>query len=187
MSINSRGRLDAPVGRVSRALIYRILDANFNRSREGLRVCEEVARFVLNDKSLTRQLKTCRHRVSDVWKKMLRQDAAILRSRDVRADVGRGPSAIEDRREDFRSLFAANSQRAKESLRALEETVKLVRPEHAKTFKKARFRVYAIEKRTLPKLEALCDYLSRISRRPVTGRTGTRSRARRRGRRTASR
>ena len=40
---------------------HRILDANFNRSREALRVMEEFARFVLDDSSLTQALKSARH------------------------------------------------------------------------------------------------------------------------------
>ncbi len=167
--------------------IYRILDANFNRSREGLRVCEEVVRFALDEKKLTRQLKTCRHAVSGVWKRMLKTDAGILASRDVRGDVGRGESRLERAREDFKSLFAANSQRVKESLRALEETVKLLGNEYAGTFKKARFRVYAIEKRVLPKLEALRDHVSGVRGRKPARRTRARGRARRRGRRPAAR
>jgi thiamine-phosphate pyrophosphorylase len=37
------------------------MDANFNRSREALRVMEEFARFVLDDPALTAALKTARH------------------------------------------------------------------------------------------------------------------------------
>ncbi len=41
--------------------ILRILDANFNRAREALRVMEEYARFVLDDASLTEAMKCARH------------------------------------------------------------------------------------------------------------------------------
>lgn len=41
--------------------IFRILDANFNRSREALRVMEEYARFVLDDAALTEAIKQARH------------------------------------------------------------------------------------------------------------------------------
>ena len=33
--------------------IYRILDANFNRAREALRVAEDCGRFALNDPAIT--------------------------------------------------------------------------------------------------------------------------------------
>ena len=71
--------------------VYRILDANFNRSREGLRVCEEVARFVLESAALTRELKKCRHDVTRVWKKLFNENSELLASRDVRRDVGKAP------------------------------------------------------------------------------------------------
>ena len=41
--------------------LYRIIDANFNRSKEGLRVCEDMARFVWDDKILSVALKNIRH------------------------------------------------------------------------------------------------------------------------------
>ncbi len=39
----------------------RIIDANLNRLGEGLRLLEEIARFMLDDAALTQQLKTMRH------------------------------------------------------------------------------------------------------------------------------
>ena len=44
--------------------LLRIVDANLNRSREGLRVCEEVVRFALEDARLTSEFKTLRHKIS---------------------------------------------------------------------------------------------------------------------------
>ena len=38
--------------------LLRLIDANLNRSREGIRVCEDIARFVLNDKRITRSFKS---------------------------------------------------------------------------------------------------------------------------------
>ena len=43
--------------------LARILDASANRAREGFRVVEDYARFVLDDPMLTRRLKDCRHRL----------------------------------------------------------------------------------------------------------------------------
>ena len=37
----------------------RIIDANLNRIGEGLRLLEDLARLLLNDVSLTQQLKIC--------------------------------------------------------------------------------------------------------------------------------
>ena len=46
--------------------IYRVIDVNLNRSREGLRVCEEVARFILNNKSITARFKALRHDIQRI-------------------------------------------------------------------------------------------------------------------------
>ena len=43
--------------------ILRIIDANANRLREALRVCEDIARFILSDKRATQEFKSLRHRV----------------------------------------------------------------------------------------------------------------------------
>jgi len=140
---------------VKRSEVLRILDANFNRSREGLRVCEEIARFVLEHKSLTADLKKARHDVSDSIKKLPLSITELVSARNVRSDVGRHPSKLENRRRDSLALFLANAERVKESLRVLEETAKLLDEGISARFKKVRFKVYGIEKRALPKLEAL--------------------------------
>ena len=41
--------------------VRRIIDANLNRAREGLRAVEEYARFVVEDAAATERLKTLRH------------------------------------------------------------------------------------------------------------------------------
>ena len=48
----------------------RIVDANLNRSTEGLRVLEDVARFVLNDATLSQQLRTIRHNLADAGRSL---------------------------------------------------------------------------------------------------------------------
>lgn len=138
--------------------VLRILDANFNRSREGLRVCEEIARFVLRDKSLTSDLKKARHAISDCTKKLPVSLTELVASRNVRSDFGKKPSPLEKKRRDALELFLANAERAKESLRALEETSKFVDSRVFEKFKKIRFKVYAIEKKALPKLESICNH-----------------------------
>ncbi|MHC4286883.1 MAG: thiamine phosphate synthase, partial [Planctomycetota bacterium] len=40
-------------------VLYRIIDANFNRGREALRVMEEYCRFGLNNPTLSAQAKQC--------------------------------------------------------------------------------------------------------------------------------
>ncbi|MHC4087152.1 MAG: thiamine phosphate synthase, partial [Planctomycetota bacterium] len=41
--------------------VYRIIDANFNRSREAIRVVEDYCRFALNSVLLTERAKQFRH------------------------------------------------------------------------------------------------------------------------------
>ena len=47
-------------------LVYRVLDANYNRAVEGLRVVEEFARFVISDPRITSELKQLRHQLGVV-------------------------------------------------------------------------------------------------------------------------
>ncbi len=135
--------------------VLRILDANFNRSREGLRVCEEIARFILEDKVITKDLKRARHGISACIKKMSIAYSKLVTARDTDSDVGKMSSLLERERRSAFDLFVANAQRAKESLRVLEEMLKFVSGGSSGSIKKIRFRVYAIEKKALPRLEAL--------------------------------
>lgn len=159
----------------------RILDANFNRAREGLRVCEELSRFILNERGLTRRLKAVRHRLGDELRSGVFEPAALARARDCRGDVGRRYDSLESRRNGLVSVFIANIERVKESLRVLEEISKTVDPRAPARFKSMRFTVYAIEKTGLRQLEALRDYdvadgSGRAGARPPGG--GRRSRCR---------
>ena len=136
--------------------ILRIIDANLNRSREGLRVCEEITRFILNSKSLTDELKTVRHKVTIAGKEISANKDYVIDSRDSLSDVGR---KIKDnrltRRADCADVFAANIQRVKESLRVLEEFSKLLNKKTPARFSALRFRVYDIEKRSIKKIKAI--------------------------------
>ena len=63
----------------------RIIDANLNRIGEGLRLLEDTARLLLNDASLTQQLKTMRHElVTGDWS----FNKQLLQARDSEGDVG---------------------------------------------------------------------------------------------------
>ena len=130
--------------------ISRIIDANFNRSREGLRVCEEVARFVWNSAALTKELKSVRHSITDILKKVCAPSKILFATRNVRSDVGRKERAkSEMRRLDYTDIFSANIERAKESLRVLEEFFKLIDKNDSIKFTKLRFKIYEIEKKAL--------------------------------------
>ena len=133
--------------------VFRIIDANFNRSREGLRVCEEVTRFIWNSATLTKDLKAARHSITDILKNAPASSKILFESRNVRSDVGRKERRkSEMRRLGYSDIFSANIERAKESLRVLEEFFKLIDKNDSAKFTKLRFKVYEIEKKALPHL-----------------------------------
>ncbi len=120
--------------------VYRILDANLDRAREGLRIIEEWCRFGLNNTSMAEECKK------------MRQDLAMLHSWEIRqarntpADVGTELShPQEENRESIDSLLSANFARVQEALRVLEEYGKLVAKEMGSSCKKLRYRVYTLE------------------------------------------
>jgi len=138
--------------------ILRIVDANFNRSREGLRVCEEIARFVLNSRQLTDECKSVRHGITSVVKDLASRGLNLSQYRDVEGDVGKC-SAIrsEMSRISYADIFAANAERVKESLRVLEEFLKIIDKDRSPSCSRLRFRVYAIEKKAMKKLVSFSD------------------------------
>lgn len=127
--------------------IYRILDANFNRAKEGLRVCEEIARFALNDKKLTLLLRQLRYQVSGVVKKLPVSYAELLSQRNTKGDLGKKfyPKR-EGERVNYKNIFLINIQRVKEALRVLEEFTAFLDKKTPPKFQNLRFKVYNLEK-----------------------------------------
>lgn len=123
--------------------LLRVVDANLNRLKEGLRVIEDIARYVHNDKKLSTSLKNLRHqcRVEPLDK--------LLASRDSINDVLRPTMQSEMNRTDLRSILIANYKRGQESSRVLEELYKIVEPELSETFKQIRYELYSLEKENL--------------------------------------
>ena len=139
--------------------LLRIVDANLNRSQEGLRVCEDIARFILNDKRLTPSFKTLRQSIGVLAKQIYKsKKLTLLKSRNVKMDIGRKTSFREGKRKNIGDIFFANAERAKESLRVLEEITKLLGGKTPERFKKIRFRLYELEKKSRIKLDALLHY-----------------------------
>lgn len=131
--------------------IYRVIDANLNRLREGLRVCEDTARFILSDESLAKRIKRLRHYASSAISGSKQDLKNIVKYRDSDADFGKSPQALEKKRKNISDVFIANFQRAKEAARVLEEFTKLINAKISDRFKKIRFRLYSLEKETLKK------------------------------------
>jgi len=127
--------------------IYRIIDANLNRAREGIRVAEEVARLYFDDAKLSSQFKSLRHQLTRVAKNSFEEDK-LLSFRDSQKDVGADSmGALEKKRADLESIVYANLRRSQEAVRVLEEFGKLTREESAPSFKKIRFRLYMLEQK----------------------------------------
>lgn len=129
--------------------MLRLVDANLNRAREGLRLLEDVARFVLNDAALSQRLKNLRHQLAQATAQL---QLPLLTARDTAADVGIGmrPSS-EMGRPDLAALVSANARRVEESLRVLEEATRSPGFEGVdwQIFQAARFAIYDIEKQLL--------------------------------------
>ncbi len=130
--------------------IHRVIDANYNRAKEGLRVCEDVCRFVKDDPKATARFKKLRHDLTAAVAIFGLKDIAA--SRDIIRDVGRKTIAAESCRNSVGDIFYANAQRVKESLRVLEEFAKLKDAAVASGLKKLRYTVYEIEKNALKRM-----------------------------------
>jgi thiamine-phosphate pyrophosphorylase len=123
--------------------LFRVIDANLNRLKEGIRVIEDVARYLQNDKATASRLKTLRHqsRIDDLKN--------LLASRDSENDVLRPTVESEMNRESLQSILVANYKRAQESSRVLEEMYKIIDPALSENFKQIRYELYTLEKEHL--------------------------------------
>jgi thiamine-phosphate pyrophosphorylase len=120
--------------------LYRILDANLDRAREGLRVIEEWCRFGLNHSQLTEQ---CKH---------LRQELATWHTPELRAarNTPEDPGTElthpqEETRDSIEQVLQVNFCRMEEALRVLEEYGKVYKPNMAAAVKQIRYQVYTLE------------------------------------------
>jgi len=141
----------------------RIVDANLNRIGEGLRLLEDVARLLLNDATLTQQLKTMRHKLVTSDRSFNQQ---LLQARNSEGDIGIDIKAPgQERQRELPIMVVANARRVQESLRVMEELAKI--PDtmlklDSEKFKQARFNLYTIERTLLSKL-ARQDKTKRIT------------------------
>ncbi len=134
--------------RIGETNIHRLLDANFNRSLEALRVCEDICRFIFAQPRWTRAYKNARHALRAIELTIYARVQKIA-ARNIREDVGRKSGGFEFRRRHVKDIFWANSQRLKESLRVLEEFAKLFDVTAAQKIKTLRYRIYDLEKKVV--------------------------------------
>jgi thiamine-phosphate pyrophosphorylase len=120
--------------------VERLLDANLDRAREGLRVLEDWCRFVLNRQDLVVRLKDLRQRLGQHHKdsyKMARQAATD-------EATGLAHPAQKDRI-DLLKVVAANAGRVQEALRVLEEFGRNLDPPLAEEAARIRYLLYDLE------------------------------------------
>ncbi|GBF80046.1 thiamine phosphate synthase [Aphanothece sacrum] len=124
--------------------IPRILDANLDRAREGLRIIEEWCRFGLENSQLAEECKQMRQEIAH-W-----HTSDLRLARDTPNDPGTELShPQEEKRNSIDQLLQANLCRIQEALRVLEEYGKLYHPQMGLTFKQIRYQVYTLESNLL--------------------------------------
>ncbi len=124
--------------------ISRILDANLDRAREGLRVVEEWCRLGLENSHWAENCKQMRQEIAH-W-----HTSDLRMARDTPNDPGTHLSHPQEAiRETIEQLLQANLCRVQEALRVLEEYGKLYDPNMGNAFKKIRYQVYTLESELL--------------------------------------
>jgi thiamine-phosphate pyrophosphorylase len=144
MADMSKGSPHRPGCYAPEMAIYRILDANLDRAREGLRIIEEWCRFGLNSQPLTEHIKHLRQTLGHWHTEDLRM------ARNTPGDPGTSLThAQEAERASVNAVLQANFCRVQEALRVLEEYGKLYRQEFAAACKEMRYQVYSLESELL--------------------------------------
>ena len=132
-----------------RHTLFRILDANLDRAREGMRILEEWCRFGLNDEAATARFKHLRQTLAQ-W-----HTSEIRLARDTPGDLG---TALTHPQEASRSslinVLQANFARTQEALRVLEEYAKLYSADMSAACKQMRYELYTLDSQVLDSLLA---------------------------------
>ena len=120
--------------------VARLLDANLNRAREGLRVVEDWCRLVLQRPELVARLKDYRQRLGQC------HSAGLKQARHAASDPATGLAhPAQQGRSTPRQVVAANCARVQEALRVLEEFGRHGAGELAATAAAIRYGLYDLE------------------------------------------
>ena len=131
--------------------IHRILDANFNRAREALRVAEDCGRFALNDPAITAMAKDLRSDLREMLTAMPVDE--MITSRDTPGDIGTEiTSPSEAERSGLPEVAVAACKRLSEALRTIEEYSKIVDPGRSIQIERMRYNAYTLEQRLTSRL-----------------------------------
>ncbi len=130
--------------------LERLVDASGNRAREGVRVLEDLARFVLDDQDLAGALKAVRHEISGAIADVGFRGVA---SRDTAGDVGTAIGTdAEYERPGIVAVADAAGGRATEAVRTLEEIAKTggqAAGDAARRLEAVRYRLYDLAAATV--------------------------------------
>lgn len=124
---------------------YRIIDANFNRAREAVRVMEDYCRFALNSDSLSQRARQLRHNLCAAISNF--DTEKLIAARDTLNDVGVGSTVDNQmRRTDLHDCFTAAAKRLPEALRTIAEVAQTINPAIALKIENLRYTAYTLEK-----------------------------------------
>ena len=130
-------------------LLVRILDANANRVREGLRTAEDYVRFMIGDLQQAGRIKLLRQTLTEILHGVEGLERSLLESRNVAADPMR-PDNWKDvlrriERETPRDVAQRGMKRAQEGLRVLEENLRGFQIDAAERIARLRYLAYESE------------------------------------------
>ena len=124
--------------------VARLIDANLDRAREGLRVMEDWCRFGLDRQELVVPLKDWRQQLGQLHADNYRQ--ARSTATDTAAGLGHPAQRT---RSDSARIVKANASRVQEALRVIEEFARTTDPVLAQTAASIRYQLYDHEVRIL--------------------------------------
>jgi thiamine-phosphate pyrophosphorylase len=121
--------------------LFRTIDANINRFKEGIRVVEDILRYEYNS-PLAKELKNLRHIKIPEYEQ-------FVQYRDSINDILKSSTKTEQTRNSIKDIIISNLKRAQESARVLEESFKIFDIITSEKFKSARYSLYNLEKEIL--------------------------------------
>ena len=138
-----------PVTPPSDNRIAKLIDANLDRAREGLRVMEDWCRFGLKRNDFSIQIKDWRQQLGAHHLKIYRK------ARHTSEDPAKGVShPLQKSRSTPEDIFIANSSRVQEALRVIEEFTRITDPNLSELATKIRYETYEIEIKVINAKEA---------------------------------
>ena len=127
--------------------LFRTIDANINRFKEGIRVVEDILRYEYNS-PLAKELKNLRHIKIPEYEQ-------FVQYRDSINDILKPSTKTEQTRNSIKDIIISNLKRAQESARVLEESFKIFDIITSEKFKSARYSLYNLEKEILKLLKGI--------------------------------